>query len=618
MQGRCKTFDAAADGFVRSEGCGMIVLKRPREAEADGDRIWGVIRGAAVNQNGATAGPTVPNGPAQERVIEEALLQAGVRPSDVDYLEAHGAGSELGDPIEVNAAAAVYGRERDSDGPLLIGSVKTNIGHLESAAGVAALIKVVLAMHHGLIPKHLHFQEPNPYLDWDSLPVKVVSEAADWPRKPDRPPLAGISAFGISGTNAHVVVEGYRAPNDITPVPEGAPLPVAVTLPDGIAEPPQPGDGIAVRRKRILPISGKSDTALRKLAERYLAWLDERKPVLASEGEASDPTLSDMAWTAGVGRSHFDHRAAVVFENCTSLRESLQALAEEDRRSEPETSSKVAFVYTGAGNGSARMIEALYASKPVARAVLDRCDEVLGEERGISLLDTMPGRKGDPGDPQWERITDYALECALTALWLSVGVKPNIALGCGIGALAAAQVAGVLRLEDGLRLAAALDDPETAMDVTVVGPPSLTLLDTVSGRAVGSDEILDAPYWSNRATSDSQSLERCIGVLAASGVDAVVEIGQDPALGAMLTREWPDAGGNAAVPVVLSIPGCSSEREATRESRSNDCFVDAVAGAYEAGLAVSFAGLFAGESRRRVSLPDYPFERRRHWIRIQE
>ena len=618
MQGRCKTFDAAADGFVRSEGCGMIVLKRLREAEADGDRIWGVIRGAAVNQNGATAGPTVPNGPAQERVIEEALLQAGVRPSDVDYLEAHGAGSELGDPIEVNAAAAVYGRERDSDGPLLIGSVKTNIGHLESAAGVAALIKVVLAMHHGLIPKHLHFQEPNPYLDWDSLPVKVVTEAADWPRKPGRPPLAGISAFGISGTNAHVVVEGYRGPNDITPVPEGAPLPVAVTLPDAIAEPPQPGEGIAVRRKRILPLSGKSDTALRKLAERYLAWLDEREPVLASEGEASDPTLSDMAWTAGVGRSHFDHRAAVVFENCTSLRESLQALAEEDRRSEPETSSKVAFVYTGAGNGSARMIEALYASEPVARAVLDRCDEVLGEERGVSLLGTMPGRKGDPGDPQWERPKVYALECALSALWLSVGVKPNIALGCGIGALAAAHVAGVLRLEDGLRLAAALDDPETLMDVTVVGPPSLTLLDSVSGRAVGSDEILDAPYWSNRATSELQSLERCIGALAASGVDVVVEIGQDAALGALLTGEWQDAGGNAAVPVVLSIPGCSSERGATRESRSNDSFVDAVAGAYEAGLAVSFAGLFAGESRRRVSLPDYPFERRRHWIRIQE
>ena len=314
MQGRCKTFDAAADGFVRGEGCGMVVLKRLAEAEADGDPIWAVIRGAAVNQNGAAAGPTLPYGPAQERVIEAALLQAGVQPSDVDYLEAHGTGSELGDPIEVQSAAAVYGRARDGDRPLLIGSVKTNIGHLESAAGVAALIKVVLAMRHGLIPKHLNFRNPNPHLDWDRLPVRVVSEAMNWPSTQERQPLAGVSAFGISGANAHVIVEGYGSPNGDSPAPEGAPLPVIVSAPDAIAALPQPGDGLAARETRLLPLSGKSAASLRNLAGRYLAWLDEREPALASDEAASGiRRYADMAWTAGTGRSHFDYRAAVTF-----------------------------------------------------------------------------------------------------------------------------------------------------------------------------------------------------------------------------------------------------------------------------------------------------------------
>ena len=615
-QGRCKTFDAAADGFVRSEGCGMVVLKRLEEAEADGDRIWAVIRGAAVNQNGASAGPTVPNGPAQERVIEEALSQAGIQPSDVDYLEAHGAGSELGDPIEVQAAAAVYGRGRDEDRPLLIGSVKTNIGHLESAAGVAGLIKVVLAMRHGLIPKHLHFRDPNPNLDWDRLPVRVVSKATDWPIHADRPPRAGVSAFGISGTNAHVVVEGYGISNDASPAPEGVPQPVAVSLPDAVAELPQTDDGFAARRTRLLPLSGKSDASLRKLAEQYLAWLDEQESALASDGAASDPALSDMAWTAGVGRNHFDHRAAVVFEDCGSLREGLQTLAAADCKSEPETAAKVAFAYAGHGNGWIGMGETLYASEPVVRAVLDRCEEVIGEVRGASLLDVMFGRPsaaGDLNDPQWKRPTIYALECALTALWSSVGVQPSVALGHGIGAIAAAHAAGVFGLEDGLGLTAALDNPEAVLgEVAMGGAPALTLVNTASGRTVAPDEVLDGAYWRRQAASGPEAFESCVGTLAAAGVDVVVEVGPDAALGTMLTAAWPEAAGNVVAPVVLSSLGGSPDREPT--SRSSGGFVEAVAGAYEAGLPVSFAGMFAGETRRRISLPGYPFERRRHWI----
>ena len=211
--GRCKTFDAAADGYVRGEGCGMVVLKRLSDAEADGDRIWAVVRGSAVNQDGASAGLTVPSGPAQERVIGEALSRAGLAPSEVDYLEAHGTGTELGDPVEAHAAAAAYGRGRALERPLLIGSVKTNVGHLEAAAGVAGLVKVVLSMHHGMIPRHLHYERPNPRMDWARLPLRVVSEAVEWPEL-GRPVRAGVSSFGVSGTNAHVIVESPRVPGE--------------------------------------------------------------------------------------------------------------------------------------------------------------------------------------------------------------------------------------------------------------------------------------------------------------------------------------------------------------------------------------------------------------------
>ena len=184
--GQRKTFDVSADGYVRGEGCGVAVLKRLSEAEADGDRVWGVIRGSAVNHGGTGAGLTVPNGTAQEQVIEEALSRAGVTPADVDYLEAHGTGTKVGDPIEVNAAVAVYGREREPERPLLIGSVKTNIGHLEPASGIAGLIKAALAMKLGMIPKHLNLVNPNPKLDWERLPVRVTTENTDWPRHPHR------------------------------------------------------------------------------------------------------------------------------------------------------------------------------------------------------------------------------------------------------------------------------------------------------------------------------------------------------------------------------------------------------------------------------------------------
>ncbi|MDE0048243.1 MAG: SDR family NAD(P)-dependent oxidoreductase, partial [Rhodospirillales bacterium] len=365
-EGRCKSFDASADGFVRGEGCGMVVLKRLSEAEADGDRIWAVIRGSAFNQNGATAGATVPNGPAQERLIERALAQAGVAPAEVDYLEAHGAGSAFGDPIEVQSAAAVYGKGRDANRPLLMGSVKTNIGHLESAAGIAGLIKTVLAMKQGVIPRHLHFENPSTLVEWETLPVRVMTEAAEWPQEADRPPRAGVSAFGISGVNAHVVLEGYGPTNGASAGVDGgsshagATQRVAAILPEPAASLPPSDDAFSARNTRLLPLSAKSDEALRALAGRYLAWLDGQADALAAEGAASDTLLSDMTWTAAVGRSHFGHRAGVVFEDAASLRQGLAAHAHGDAGPGLGTATKVAFVYTGETDRWVSMGGALY------------------------------------------------------------------------------------------------------------------------------------------------------------------------------------------------------------------------------------------------------------------
>ena len=355
--GQCKTFDESANGYVRGEGCGVVILKRLDEAEEDGDRIWGVIRGSAVNNGGPGTGLTVPHVPALEQVMEAALSQAGVPASDVDYIEAHGTGTAVGDPIEIEAVSAVYGKGRKADRPLLIGSVKTNIGHLESAAGIAGLIKAVLVMQRGVIPKHLHFQVPNPSLDWDRLPLKVTSSMMDLPKRGGRPRLAGVNSFGISGTNAHIVVEEYIAPGGLSYGKHelaGSARAVAVSLPEAVESLPLPEQGLERRETRLLPLSGKSASVLRELAERYLSWLDEHPEDIASQSASAEPLLSDMAWTAGVGRSHFDHRAGVVFGDAGSLREELKALGNAGESPEP-------------ANGDEDSVRLYRARKPVGR-----------------------------------------------------------------------------------------------------------------------------------------------------------------------------------------------------------------------------------------------------------
>ena len=458
--GRCKTFDAAANGYVRGEGCGILVLKRLSDAEADGDRIWGVVRGTALNQDGASQGLTVPNGEAQERCIADALAWAGAEPADVDYVEAHGTGTPVGDPIEAEATGSAYGIGRDR--PLLIGSVKTNLGHLESAAGAASLIKVLLAMKRGTIPRHLNFREPNPEIGWERLPLEVTAEPTAWPRRPGRQPLAGVSGFGWSGTNAHVVLEGYGAPDSSTGAPDpgqwvsGPPVRIAIGAPAASLD-PEALAATAARPARLLPLSAKTGQALREMAACYDQWLAERFEDPPGD-QASKELLPDVAWTAGVGRSHLACRAGVVFADIESLRESLQALAGRDEEPSSRPATRVAFAYTGQASQWVGMGHALYETEPVFRAVLDRCDKVLQQERGASLLDVIFGTADvaeDLDDPAWTQPCIYAVECALTALWSSVGVHPDVVVGHSLGEIAAAQAAGAFSLEDGLRFAAA-------------------------------------------------------------------------------------------------------------------------------------------------------------------
>ena len=720
--GQCWTFDERADGFVRSEGCGMLVLKRLDEAEAAGDRIWGVIRGSAVNQDGVRPGLPVPKGLTQGRVIEEALSRAGVAPSQVDYLEAHGTGTRVGDPTEVNAAAAVYGRGRETDRPLLMGSVKTNIGHLAAGAGAAGLVKVLLAMRQGVIPRHLNLRNPNPEVDWERLPVRVTTTATDWPLVPDRRPLAGVSSFGFSGTNSHVIVEGHGEP-DSAPAPgtvrwpAGAASPVPVRLPEPHTDLPVTEEGLPPRETRILPLSGKSPGALRDLAGRYVEWLDA--PVgaapsgdrdaglpLADSGDRDvEPPLADLAWTAGVGRSHFSHRAGVMFRDRRSLRDGLTALAGAGEEPVPRGAAKVAFAYTGQASQWVGMGEDLYEREPVVRAVLDRCDALFRDGRDGSLLDVMFGRTGSAGDlddPRWKQPAIYALECALTALWASVGIRPDVVFGHSLGEIAAAHTAGVFDLEDGLRFAAArgaligalpgagamaavfapasrvsaaldehnaasggvglciaadngahqvvsgpaaeidallerleaqdvrvarlrkspayhsamvepaLADLEGVLSKLVFSPPSITFVSNLTGRVIKPDEAPDAAYWLRQAREPVR-FRACVETLASIAVDTIVEIGPHAVLGPMASLAWPtSAGGAAGAPVALS--SLRRPSDSRPGPAGGDAFVEAVAQAYGAGLPVVFEGLFAGETRRRISLPGYPFQRRRHWI----
>ncbi|MEM7125068.1 MAG: SDR family NAD(P)-dependent oxidoreductase [Chloroflexota bacterium] len=446
--GRCKTFDAAANGFGRGEGCGMVVLKRLSDAKADGDPILAVIRGSMVNQDGRSSGLSAPSGPSQQSVIQKALNNAELNPEQISYIEAHGTGTTLGDPIEIGALNAVFGRRKT---PLWIGSVKTNFAHLEGAAGIAGLIKVLLSIQHGQIPPHLHLKNPNPYIDWNESIIQVPLALTDWPAG-ER--TAGISSFGISGTNAHIIVQ--EASSDES---AGKRL-----------------DNEPERSYHLLTIAAKSEDALQEYVHLYQKFLTAHPEL----------DIGNLCYSSHIGRSHFRHRLTVVADSLGEMQTQLASYSHSDtvinlnishglirpRQATP----KIAFLFTGQGSQYVEMGRELYETAPFFRATLDQCDEILEKIIGESLLSVLyPEKVVDSqscqvasdnnltslqpatllNQTQYTQPALFTLEFALAKLWQSWGIQPDVLIGHSVGEIVAACVAGVFSLEGGLKLVAA-------------------------------------------------------------------------------------------------------------------------------------------------------------------
>ncbi|MCF3131695.1 type I polyketide synthase [Streptomyces olivochromogenes] len=432
--GRCKTFDASADGYNRGEGCGVVVLKPLGKALADGDRVLATILGSSVNQDGPSSGLTVPNGPAQSALVRDALVDARVSPAEIGYVEAHGTGTPLGDPIELQALGAALsalpGRQR-----ITVGSVKTNMGHLEAASGIAGLIKTVLVLQRGEIPPHLHFSEPNPAIPWAELPFDVSTRPVPWPQ--DRH-AAGVSAFGFSGTNAHVVLG--RAPRQSEPS--------FGQLPD---------DG----RPYLLPLSASDEEALTAQAGNYRELLTggaERQPGADETTSASGIPLRDLCYTASTRRAHQTHRLTVVGRTRTELAERLAAFEDGDRglgvstgRADGRAERKLAFVFSGHGSQWRGMARLLLRQDPAFREAMAWCDDRLRPHIGWSVLDHLERGADTPFGPKQQELV-FAVQIALARRWQSLGVRPAAVVGHSMGEVAAAHAAGVLGIEDAVRL----------------------------------------------------------------------------------------------------------------------------------------------------------------------
>ncbi len=676
--GRCKSFDARANGYVRGEGAGLVALKLLSRALEDGDRVYAVIRGSAVNQDGRSNGLTAPNPRAQEAVIREAYRRARIAPSEVDYVEAHGSGTAVGDPIEAKGLGAVVAPGRPAERPCRIGAVKTNFGHLETAAGVAGLIKVALSLAHGELPPTLNYQTPSPLIPFDELRLEVVTRRIPWPERADRPgpAYAGVSSFGFGGTNAHVVLAAAPA------------RPAAETTPE---------------RTRLLVLSAPTPEALEATHARLANDLAARP----------DRDLGDVAWTLTVGRQRFQHRKTLIASTAADAAEALLGSSPERvaTRLGVARSRPIAFLLPGLGDHYVNMGAGLYRDEPVFRHSFDRCAELFRPHLGLDLravvfavdegaptaaaggldLRRLLRRGGTPlaADSPLARTeiaqpAVFAFEIALAALLASWGIRPAAVLGYSLGEYTAACLAGVFSLEAAVALVAAraqaiaelpmgamlaiplpeaeargllrgelglaavngpalsvLSGPvegieETEAELTRRGTsssriptthafhsrslvpaaerlaalvrttpreePRIPILSNLTGRRLTAHEATDPEYWARHMCETVRFADGLAG-LSEEGSPILVEVGPGFGLSSLAKLQ----GGDAPVDAIPTV------RNAADGRKDRDFLLGALGRIWLAGGEVDLRTGFAGERRGRVSLPTYPFERKRYW-----